>query len=111
VPPDTRAPTVRARLPRSLSARALLDHRLPLRLRSSESGQVTVSLRIRGRSTGFGFATRDTPGRFRFTNFGVTRQEIRRLRSGIGGRAQLVINVRDHKENRVRLVRTVRLIR
>jgi hypothetical protein len=111
VPDDRTAPKVRVGNPRRLSVRALLDHRVVLTVRSSEAGQCTTSLRIAGKSIGFGFATRDTPGEMRVTNFAFTRKERRRLRADVGRRAQLVIGISDFKDNRRRVVRTVRLIR
>jgi hypothetical protein len=108
---DHRAPRISVRLPSRVSARAVLDRRLPLRVRSDEAAQVTVSLRIGGRAAGFGFATRDTPGRFELTNFDLVGRERRRLRAGIGRRAQVVVGVNDPKGNRRRVVRTVRIIR
>jgi hypothetical protein len=111
VPADHAKPKVRVTVPRRLSARALVDHEMPVRVRSSEAGQVTVSLRIGSRSAGFGFATRDTPGAFALTNFGLTGGERRRVRGAIGKRAQVVVGVNDLKRNRRRVVRTVRIIR
>ena len=111
VRPDHTKPKIRVRVPRRMSVAGLLDHRLPLRVRSNEAGQVTVSLRVGGKSSGFGFATRDTPGAFAFTNFGVVGRERARLRNGVGKRAQVSIGVNDLKGNRRRVVRTVRLIR
>jgi hypothetical protein len=108
---DHAAPRLRVSLPRRLSARALLDRRLPLRARSDEAGQLTVSLRIGGRAAGFGFSTRDTPGRFQLANFDLTARERRRVRAGVGRRAQVVVGVNDLKGNRRRVVRTVRITR
>jgi hypothetical protein len=111
VPDDHVAPSVRVTVPKRLSVRALLDHRIAVRVRSREAGQATVSLRVGGRSSGFGFSTRDTPGAFRFDGFGVVGKERKRLRSGVGGRAQVVIGVSDLKGNHRRIHRTVRLTR
>jgi hypothetical protein len=108
---DRTKPTIRVRVPRRLSLAALLDHRLPVQVRSSEAGQVTVSLRVGGKSSGFGFATRDTPGAFALTNFDVVGRERARLRHGVGGRVQVSIGVSDLKGNRRRIIRTVRLTR
>jgi Domain of unknown function (DUF4394) len=111
VPDDRTAPRIRVKLPRRLSARALLRHRIPLRVRSSEAGQVTVSLRVAGKSAGFGFDTRDTPGEFGFENFRVVGKERTLLRGGVGGRVQVVIRATDFKRKHTRVVRTVRLAR
>jgi Domain of unknown function (DUF4394) len=108
---DHTAPNVRVAKLRRISVRALIDHRVPVKLRSSEGGQMTVSLRIGGNSIGFGFGTRDTPGVFSVTNFGFNQEERRRVRGDIGRRAQLVLGVNDLKGNRRRVVRTVRLTR
>ena len=108
---DRTKPAIRVRVPRRMSVPALLHHRLPLRVRSNEAGQVTVSLRVGGKSSGFGFATRDTPGAFAFSSFDVVGRERRRLRQAVGKRAQVSIGVSDLKGNRRRVVRTVRLTR
>jgi Domain of unknown function (DUF4394) len=111
VPDDRRKPKARIGLRSTVRASVLFNRQIPLLVRSDEAGQVTVSLRVRGRAAGFGFATRDTPGLFQFTNFQLTRREIGRILRGIGGRAQVVIGVNDLKGNRRRVVRTVRLTR
>jgi len=111
VPDDHTAPKVSVKAPRRISVRALLDHRVPLKVRSNEGGQATASLRIAGRGIGFGFATRDTPGVFTVTNFDFRPKERRRLRADIGRRVQVVININDFKNNRRRVIRTVRLTR
>ena len=111
VPDDKRAPKVSVRVPKRVSASALFRRRVPLRVHSSEAGQITVSLRVAGKSAGFGFATRDTPGAFSLTNFEVSGRDRDRVRSGVGGRVQIVVGISDFKDNRRRVVRTVRLIR
>ena len=111
VPDDHTAPKVRVTGPRRVSVRALIDHRVPLAVRTSEAGQLTVSLRIAGRSVGFGFATRDSPGVFGAGSFFATSKERRRLRAHVGRRAQVVVGINDLKGNRRRVVRTVRLTR
>jgi hypothetical protein len=111
VPDDHAAPKVRVTAPRLISVRALLDHRVPIKVRSSEAGQATISLRIAGHSIGFGFATRDTPGVMSVTNFGFTAKERRRVRADIGRRAQVSVGISDLKGNRRRVIRTVRLTR
>jgi hypothetical protein len=80
-------------------------------VRSNEAGQITMSLRVHGKSAGFGFATRDTPGAFDVTNFGAVGKERDRLRSAVGHRVQVSIGASDLKRNHVRVVRTVRLTR
>ncbi len=109
VPDDHKAPKVRVSTLRRISVRALIDHRVPLKVRSSEAGQVTASLRIGGRSIGFGFDSRDTPGTFEVSNFGLTSRERRRIRADVGRRVRVVIGVSDDNGNRRRVVRTVRL--
>jgi hypothetical protein len=111
VPDDRTPPRVRVRVPRRLSVRALLEHRLPLRVRSDEAAQVTVSLRLAAGTAGFGFVTRDTPGVFELARFDVVGRERRRLRAAVGRRGRVVVVVNDLKGNRRRLVRTVRLTR
>ena len=85
--------------------------RAALKVRSNEAGQITMSLRVNGKSAGFGFATRDTPGAFEFTNFGTVGKERDRLRAGVGKRVRVVVGVSDFKRNHARIVRTVRLTR
>jgi Domain of unknown function (DUF4394) len=111
VPDDKTAPRLHVRLPRRLSARALIHHRFPIKVRGNEAGQITVRLLVKGKGAGFGFATRDTPGAFDLTNFGVGGSERRHLRSGIGRRVQVVIRANDFKRNSSRVRRTVRLTR
>ena len=68
-------------------------------------------MQVRGRSAGFTFETRDTPGRFHFTHFAFTRRE-KAAHPRRGRRpARLRISVNDLKGNFRRVVRTVRLIR
>ena len=97
--------------PGRVSASALLRRRVPLRVRSSEAGQITVSLRVAGRSAGFGFATRDTPGDFTPHELPGLRPRPPRVRDAVGGRVQIVVGISDFKDNHRRVVRTVRLIR
>jgi len=112
VAPDRTPPRSRIVLPRQISARALLGQRsLPLRVDANEAAQVTASMEVRGRSAGFTFETRDTPGRFRFTHFAFTRRERAAIRGGVGARLRFRIGINDLKGNLRRTVRTVRLIR
>jgi hypothetical protein len=112
VAPDRTPARARIALPRQVSARALLRRRvLPLRVISNEAGQVTASMEVRGRSAGFTFETRDTPGRFHFTHFTFSRREKATIRGGVGARLRLRISVNDLKGNHRRVLRTVRLIR
>ena len=112
VAPDRTPPRARIRLPLRVSARVLLNQRLlPLRVDSNEAGQVTVAMQVRGRSAGFTFDTRDTPGRYRFTHFAVNQRDKARIRAAVGARLRLRISVSDFKGNSRRVVRTVRLIR
>ena len=109
---DRTPPRTRILVPLRVSARTLLSHRLlPLRVNSNEAGQVTASMEVRGRSAGFTFETRDTPGRFRFTHFAFNQREKARIRAGAGARLRLRISVSDLKGNYRRVVRTVRLTR
>lgn len=109
---DRTPPRVRIVVPRVVSVRALLSGReLPLRVDSSEAAQATVGMQVRGRSVGFTFETRDTPGRLRFTHFALSRRDKARIRAGAGARLRLRITVNDLKANDRRTVRTVRLIR
>jgi hypothetical protein len=109
VPADRTKPTIRVRLPRRVSARGLIERVLPLRVRSDEAAQVTVSISVGGRPALFTFETRDTPGTFRYTHFALTRREQRRVRAGVGRRIRLTISVNDLKGNRRTVVRTARL--
>jgi hypothetical protein len=111
VAPDRTPARVRIVLPRRISARALLDRELPLRVDTNEAAQVTVGMQVRGRSAGFTFETRDTPGRVHFTHFALTKREQARIRAGAGARLRLRISVNDLKGNFRRTVRTVRLTR
>jgi len=108
---DRTPPRVQARLGRTVSARNLLRNQIPLLVRSSEAGQVTLSLRVGGESVGFTFATRDTPGRFAFTNFLLARRDVAVVRRGIGRTVRFVVGVNDLKGNRRTFVRTARLTR
>jgi hypothetical protein len=108
---DRTPPRLRATLPRRISAAALLDRRLPLLVRSDEAGQVTASLHVAGGPAGFTFETRDTPGRFRFTHFALSRRDKRRIRQGVGRRIRIRIGLNDLKGNRRTVVRTARLTR
>jgi hypothetical protein len=100
----------RFRVPRKVSVRALLRRRvLPVEVDSSEAGQVTLGMQVRGRSVGFTFDTRDTPGRFRFTDFVFSQRFKARIRAGVGARLRLRIRVNDLKGNDRRVIRTVRL--
>jgi hypothetical protein len=110
VAPDRTPARARIVVPRRVSARALLGRReLPLRVDTNEAAQVTVGMQVRGRSAGFTFETRDTPGRFRFTHFALSRRDKARIRAGAGARLRLRISVNDLKSNIRRTVRTVRL--
>jgi hypothetical protein len=112
VPPDRKPPRTRILLPLRVSVRALLSRRiLPLRVDTNEAGQVTASMQVRGRSAGFTFETRDTPGRFHFTHFAFNQREKARIRAAVGARLRLRIAVNDLKGNDRRVVRTVRLTR
>ena len=111
VPDDHRAPKLHVSVPRRISLRALFDHRVALKVRSNEAGQITMSVRVNGKSAGFGFATRDTPGVFDVTNFGAVGKERGRLRSAVGHHVRVSIGASDLKRNHVRVVRTVRLTR
>ena len=112
VAPDRTPPRTRILLPLRVSARTLLSQRvLPLRVNTNEAAQVTASMEVRGRSAGFTFETRDTPGRFHFTHFAFTRREKAAIRGGVGARLRLRISVNDLKGNFRRVVRTVRLTR
>jgi hypothetical protein len=111
VPDDHKAPKLHVTVPRRISLRALFDHRVALKVRSNEAGQITMSVRVNGKSAGFGFATRDTPGVFDVTNFGAVGKERGRLRSAVGGHVRVSIGASDLKHNHVRVVRTVRLTR
>jgi hypothetical protein len=109
---DRTPPRARILLPLRVSARALLGRReLPLRVNTNEAAQVTVGMEVRGRSAGFTFETRDTPGRFHFTHFALSRRDKARIRAGAGARLRLRISVNDLKGNYRRVVRTVRLTR
>lgn len=106
---DRRPPRVGIELPRRVSARALIDRRLPLRVRSDEAAQVTVGMQVAGRSAGFTFDTRDTPGLFRFTQYALTEHDRTRIRHAVGGRIRFRLGVNDLKGNRRTLIRTARL--
>ena len=107
---DRTPPRVRVELPRRLSAGALLDRRLPLRVRSDEAAQVTVRMQVRGRSAGFTFDTRDTPGLLRFTSYALNQRDRARIRGGVGARIRFRLGINDLKGNRRTLVRVARLI-
>ncbi|MEA2134647.1 MAG: hypothetical protein QOC68_2556 [Solirubrobacteraceae bacterium] len=111
VPADRTPPRARIELPRRVSAGALLDRRLPLRVRSDEAAQVTVSMEVAGRSAGFTFDTRDTPGLFRFTQFALDARDRTRIRSGVGARIRFRIGVNDLKGNHRTTFRVARLTR
>jgi hypothetical protein len=109
--PDHRAPRIHVTLPKRLSVAALLDRRLPLLVRSDKAGQVTASMQVGGKLSGFTFETRDTPGVFRFTHFALDKRDRRRIRAGIGHHLRLRIGVNDLKGNHRRVVRTALLTR
>jgi hypothetical protein len=109
--PDRAAPRAHVTLPRRISVAALLDHRLPLLVRSNEAGQVTASMQVGGKQAGFTFETRDTPGVFRFTHFALDKRDQRRIRAGVGHRLRLRIGINDLKGNHRRVVRTALLTR
>ncbi|MEO8690157.1 MAG: DUF4394 domain-containing protein [Solirubrobacteraceae bacterium] len=112
VAPDRTPARARFLLPKRVSVRALLERRvLPLRVRTNEAGQITVGMRVHGKSVGFTFETRDTPGLFRFTHFAWTNRDRARIRAWAGARLRLRISVNDLKGNDRRVVRTVRLTR
>jgi hypothetical protein len=108
---DRTRPEIRVRLPRRISARALLARKLPLRVRSDEAAQLTVSLQVAERPAGFAFETRDTPGDFRVHYYAPSARERRNIRAGVGRRLRLRIRIHDLKGNRRSLLRTVRLTR
>jgi len=111
VPNDRRVARVRVGVPARISAGTLMRRRIPLLVRTREAAQVTASVRVRGRSVGFAFETRDTPGLFQFRLFSLSKGETRRLRSGIGGKVRIVVRVNDLKGNRRTVVKIARLTR
>lgn len=108
---DSTGPRARVGTPQRISARVLLRNRIPLLVRSSEAGQVTVSLSVGGERVGFAFANRDTPGLFQFDTFGLGRGEAAIVRRHIGRTVRIVVGVNDLKGNRRTFVRTARLAR
>ena len=107
--PDRTPPRARVSLPRRISARALLAGRLPLRVRTDEAAQVTVSIAVGGGPAAFTFETRDTPGLLRFTHLGLTARERARIQRGVGRRLRITLGLNDLKGNRRTLVRSARL--
>ncbi len=109
---DRKPARATVRLPRAISVRALLARGLPLSVESDEAAQVTASIRLGGRPTGFGFLTRDIPGVFDLRkSFSLRARERAALRRAVGRRVRVLIGVNDLKGNRRRLERTARLTR
>ena len=113
--PEDRAP-MRAQIdvPRRISVRRLAGRGiLPVSVRTSEAGQILISLRVRDRTgvrrVGFAVATRDTPGRTPFQRLHTSRSDRRVLRRSVGRRVKLVIRLDDFKRNSRTVVRHVRL--
>jgi hypothetical protein len=107
--PDRTAQRAKVTMPRRISVAALLESRLPLLVRSNEAAQITASMEVAGKSTGFTFETRDTPGLFRFTHFAPDKRDARRIRRGVGARIRFRIGINDLKGNHRTVVRTARL--
>ena len=108
---DRRLSPFRVRVPRRISARDLLDRKLPVRARLGEAGQLTISLEVAGRPAGFAFETRDTPGDFRVRYYQPSARERRNILAGVGRRLRLRISLNDLKGNRQASIRVVRLVR
>ena len=117
---DRTAPRATIRLPRRISVRALLARGLPLTVRMDEAAQVTATIWLGRRPSGFGFLTRDTPGvvNWRETGTSDLRDNIllsaparAALRRAVGRRVRITIGVNDLKGNRRQFARTARLTR
>lgn len=112
VPDDRTAPRVRVSVRSRVSVAGLLRGLLPVRVRVSEGGFMTIRVRVGGRFVGNGFGTRDTPGTVPVREFSVNGKDRRAdLRRAVGKRARLHVYFSDRKGNRRRVDRTVRLTR
>lgn len=109
---DTAAPRTRITVPRAMSVRRIIaGGTLPVALRLSEAAQVTVSLRVGGRRVGFGFASRDLPGRIGRMDLFLGARDRRVLRGAVGRRVGIVLTTNDFKRNGGSVVRRSRLTR
>jgi hypothetical protein len=109
---DRTPPRATVRFPGTMSVRSLLARGLPVRVRTNEAAQVTASLRLGGRSLGFGFVTRDTPGVVDLHEGVVLRAGDRAvLRRSVGRRVRILVGVNDLKGNARRFAATALLTR